>query len=1339
MTTTSVYEPAPRRPPQRPPEQIALPSPGAEPQPPQDLLSLLIFPLITFGAALVMMVFMLQSGNGVQTLFILPMLAAGLVGAPLVWGLQRRRHRRAVLRRKQRYNDALRQTRQALEAAQALTLAELTRVHPPPDTCRAIARRPADQPLWIRRPTDDDFLDLRLGLGAVPLPVAINTPALDPMTPDLLVVGARRQAEEFATVDKAPIVLPLAAAGAVGVAGPRPAVVNLARGLIVQLATHHAPSDVWLALVYPAAERDQWEWARWLPHVADGERRFLACDAEGVSETLNPLREELNARRLALGGIVAGESTPRHIVLIIAAPELLPADDELLADADKARLHYSVIWLRERVGQLRGDLAAIVNLEGARPLLEWNLGGAPPPRAPFDADTTPLPLADATARALAPLQVRRREAGVLPSIVSLLGTLGLESPAEVDWPARWARSDPRRSLAVPIGVRPGGRLQLLDLQSRGEATLDSGHGPHGIIAGATNQGKSEIIHTLIAATAATFDPRDVNFVLFDFKPPAVIPLTFELPHVVNHIDYSDKDRVPRALAALEAELLARRSALFKRAGGVVNLEEYLELHRQGDPRAAERLPYIIIIVDEFGKCRQEFPDLMKRFETLAMQGRAYGARMILATQKPGGVIGEEVQANVGLRICLKVEREIDSKDMLGNDLAYHLKSPGRAYLKQGASIMQVFQSSFPRLRQTRATVVEDPLWHVARVWPNGRRDYPFPRPKDDHEGLGTELQALIMAIAGHAETDAQPRGRPIWLPPLPEELARADVWPADGWNGDDWTPVDRWLAPIIGRQDDPLGQRQPPLQPDLGRGDHLAIIGESDDTRHALRTLIAALAHDHSPDDLHITILDFGGFGLSLFRELPHVGNVITRDDTRRLRRLGEWLEREKEARQIALQGYDSLAQARAGGHERLPGIVLIIQDPGPLRDEPELDALRQTIDGLAREGAAIGIHLVLAGPATMLTRLPGLLSQINNLRLALGLRERALYRDVVGRFPDDALPPVYNRGRGLFLANGNVLECQVAGPVADDPYDNALSDLVKAMRAAARRLGLTGPPVIHGALPDRIALDDLIALDVAAFRARRPAGLAVPIGRDDATLQPALLDVRRDGQRYLIRAPQGGGKTTALHTWLLALAAALPPDEVRFFLFDTAKAGLAPLRDLPQVARYALVGTPDADAALAGLDATLRARRAGEAPAAPPLIAVIDDYELLVGLDKFKDTLQAHIPASHPYGFFLILATSTGATDYDPLRRAVEGARAGLLVGSQNLLDDSAAFAARLSAEQYKLQLPPGRALLFRNGAYELIQVALPGDVAAWVRRIAALDIAPPLADQSRQMPTPA
>lgn len=350
-------------------------------------------------------------------------------------------------------------------------------------------------------------------------------------------------------------------------------------------------------------------------------------------------------------------------------------------------------------------------------------------------------------------------------------------PARVelsDLPGRRADPDDRSRLRVAVGAADTGPLEL-----------DLAAGPHALVAGTSGSGKSEFLVSWITALAAAYGPDRLAFLLVDFKGGAAFDPVAALPHVTGVVtDLADAEAA-RAVASIRAELRHREHVLS--AAGARDLARL--------PREVV-LPRLVIVVDEFQAMVERFPDLGTVIADVAARGRSLGVHLVLASQRPNGVIRESVTANCGIRVSLRVLQRTDSVAIVGTDQAAALDPavPGRAVADAGDGCPVRFQSAI------------------------------------------ADAASIRRAVERHSDAPA-PR-RP-WLDPLPASLDLGSVAGVLGMEGP--TPAAHL---ILGIADDPDRQRRLAVGWDPAEDGPLAVLGMPGSGRTALLEAIAAQVAD---------------------------------------------------------------------------------------------------------------------------------------------------------------------------------------------------------------------------------------------------------------------------------------------------------------------------------------------------------------------------------------------------------------------------------------------------------------------------------------------------------------
>ncbi|HEX8496428.1 MAG TPA: FtsK/SpoIIIE domain-containing protein, partial [Actinomycetales bacterium] len=719
------------------------------------------------------------------------------------------------------------QTRDADERIERALVAELAaRRAAAPDAgevLRAVLRPSAR--LWERAPGSVDTLHLLVGTGRVPADVRVHGTDGSP---------------EPLHLDDAPVVVRLPECGHLGVAGPRHVALGVVRHLLAQVVAWHGPQSVRLLLLTrDAAAAAEWGWARWLPHC---HAPPLVHDAQQVQPALTALLETIAARRESRGS-AAWEGT-RTVVVIDGASTLRSVVGlaELMQQGPQVGVH--VICLDLDLASLPSGVGATLDLQHRVGALVVEGGAACDVRW----DAVGAGWAERAARALAPVRdaTPSTEASGLPADVRLLDLLPCDATDPVAVTGLWAAGG--ASTRVVVGVDQDGPA-VLDLRR---------DGPHALVAGTTGAGKSELLRTLVVALAVANRPDELSMVLVDYKGGAAFAGCAGLPHVSGVVTDLDAHLAERALESLGAELTRRERALA--AAGCEDLEAY-QLARGRDPSLAA-VPRLVVVIDEFRMLAQELPSFVTGLVRVAAVGRSLGVHLVLATQRPAGIVSADIKANVSLRIALRLRDRSDSDDVIESGDAARLDpaTPGRAVWRGGAGALRTVQVA--RISGCADTTDDEGIT-VRRSTPRGAHGPeapPLPPGDAGRPPAGADDLARVTAAVRQAATDAGIVPAPAaWLPPLPLVLSAGDV-PAATVGG----------GVVLGLVDLPQQQLQPSLTWHPARDGHLGVHGPSRSGRTSALTGVAlGLSGALSPAELHLHVLDGAGGRLRDLRALP--------------------------------------------------------------------------------------------------------------------------------------------------------------------------------------------------------------------------------------------------------------------------------------------------------------------------------------------------------------------------------------------------------------------------------------------------------------------------------------
>ena len=1168
------------------------------------------------------------------------------------------------------YQRARREHEAALEELRAADQAERRQADPDPATLLLVATGPRRR-LWERRAGDPDALRLRLGSGDLPAAIELESR------------GAAQEGEPRPPLARdVPVAIDLRRAGVIGVAGERAAGRGLARWLVAQAAVLHSPRDLSVVVLAPGREAAaDWEWVRWLPHARprDGQDcvALVGTDAETVSRRVAELVEELSRRTDRRGPFdLDGGDGPSVLLVLDGARALrrVPGVPQVLAEGPAAGIHAVCLDDDERL--LPEECRAVATWQWDAPARLLLRGGGLDAIGAVLADQVGTAWCERVARALAPIRDLSREdsSSMLPASSRLLDLLGMPDPDAGAVEAAWARGG--RTTAAPLGYAADGAFTV-DLRR---------DGPHALVAGTTGAGKSELLQTLIASLAVANRPDAMTFVLIDYKGGSAFKDCARLPHTVGMVTDLDGHLTQRALDSLSAELKRREELLLH--AGAKDIEDYWDEMRRRP--GLEPLPRLVLVIDEFASLVAELPDFVRGLVGIAQRGRSLGVHLVLATQRPAGVVSADIRANTNLRIALRVTDATESSDVIDapDAAAIARSTPGRCYVRSGASSLTAVQAARVGGRRPAATAAtRSPL--VATVgWSElGRSPAAAPAGSAAGEDASTDLSLLAEAIREAARKLRMSAQRSPWLPPLAEVVTTAEL-PSTPGAASELPPLAFALVDV------PAEQRRAALPLDLAGGGHLLVAGSARTGRSTvLRTIAGAAGAGTSPADVHLYGIDCGSGALLPLVGLPHCGAVVSRDQPDRVDRLLGRLLAEVSRRQqlLAELGASSLVEQRAASApgERLPWLLLLLDRWEGFRaafESYDLGRLIENMLRLLREGPSVGLRAVVTSDAS------GFVGQVSTV-----FEERLLLRfadpDDWGRAGVAAreVPSAMPAGRGLVPTAAGLLEAQVALLDADPGGPAQVAALQAIARQASERhaaVPRSRRPLRVDALPPRVTVGEVLRLDPDP---EPRGGLWALVGVGGDALGPMGVDLLQTSPGFVIGGPPRSGRSTALETmarWLLRL-------QVPVALVTPRR---SPLREL--AARPGVLG-------VLGMREGEAERLAELLRGAERHVVLVDDAELLLDT-PMGERLAELVRAARDADQAVVAAGTTDDlnSQYRGFVVDMRRSRSGLLLSPQSPSDGDL-LGVRLPRNM--AAGPPGRGLLVQSGTASPVQVALP------------------------------
>ncbi|EKN71479.1 FHA domain containing protein [Neobacillus bataviensis LMG 21833] len=1062
-------------------------------------LMLLLGPSLTMGmASLFMGLFTLQNvlstnGNIMMAIPILVMSFSMLVGT-ILWPILQKRHEKKSRAkqekiRQEKYRAYLVEMAAVIEEEKKKQSEILHKNHVPIGHCAARIQA-RQRNLWERTLGQDDFLKLRLGLGNLPLHADIKFPEKRfSVEDDELQEELQKLAAAPKVLPDVPVTISLIEEKISGIIGSREKVKKFVEGLIFQLTSLHSYDELKLVFVYDGQEQHMWDFVKWLPHVWDDAKsiRYMATDANELKELSAVLEKEISQRQTLADDELA--NLTQHYVIF-------SMDQDLAAKAEmftmmlrtKKNIGFSLITLYGELKNLPKECSAVIELddEAAKIFDKDDITGQftafrPDIHLQDDPEELAIQLSNISLASL-------NKAYTLPEMLTFLEMFGVSKIEHLNVLTKWKENDPVKTLETPIGVDQQGELFKLDLHEKF-------HGPHGLIAGMTGSGKSEFIMTFILSLAVNYHPDEVAFILIDYKGGGMANAFVNLPHLAGTITNLDGAAVKRSLISIQSEL-KRRQAIFSETSKRVNesnidIYKYQKLYREG--RVTEPLQHLFIISDEFAELKTQQPEFMDQLVSAARIGRSLGIHLILATQKPSGVVDDQIWSNSKFRISLKVQEKADSMEVIKRPDAAELSTTGRFYLQVGFNeVFMLGQSAWAGAPYYPAEKLEKHvddsivvIDHLGRVLKSARIDKRSVLGQNPPKQLD-EITNYLAHLASQEEVQV----KQLWLEPIPSRIFLGKLHEKYRVT----IEQNYVLNPVIGEYDDPATQSQHILRLPITTEGNTVLYGVAGSGKTAfLATVIYSLMKEHTPEEVNFYLLDFSSETLSWFREAPHVGDVVLSHESEKITNLFRMLTNEIDRRKKLFANYGGdFGTYNRSADQPLASIVIVIHNYAAFSEMYE--DYEESISFLTREGLKYGIYFVVTAANTGAIRYR-LLQNFRQL-LVLQLNDTTEYSGVLGSV--DGVYPSKHKGRGIFKTD-SVYEFQTA-LITDDTTDmyrfmtNYCAEQNKQWKnARARRIPI---------LPEKVDLDYFAAGELQTYHPGK-----IPVAVEKNSLAIAFFD----------------------------------------------------------------------------------------------------------------------------------------------------------------------------------------------------------------------------------------
>ena len=877
--------------------------------------------------------------------------------------------------------------------------------------------------LWNHSPRQADFLSVRLGKGSVAFPGNIGVPAQRfSVSNDELAEKPHELYENFKYIKDAVSLIELKKHKIVGVIGDETDVNNIAVNILVQIASAYSYIDVKTAVFFNEGLGDVFGWTRWLPHALtpDKKLRLTACDRMSAQSVLYYLTGELRKRREDNNN--KDSIMLPYYVIFCTDPDFF--EDEVIEKYMTSEEDIGVCFVllyKESVllpnackyvircdSEYKGRYA----LDEKRTLVNN-----------VDFDLVPVARADGFARRISGMYIKELSTGEIPTAIDYLDMIGIGRLEQWDLLRHYKENRVYEHIRSFVGITTGNKPMYIDIHEKK-------YGPHGLVAGTTGSGKSETIQTFIISLALNYHPNEVAFILIDYKGGGMANAFIGMPHLAGTItnlsdmggdddgeeeqtESIDGNQTRRALISIKSEI-KRRQAIFNQYK-VNHIDLYIRLFREG--KAQEPLPHLIIISDEFAELKKEQPEFIKELVSTARVGRSLGIHLILATQKPAGVVDDEIWSNSRFKICLRVQDRQDSNGMLKRPDAAYITQTGRAYLQIGNDeIFEMFQSGYSGAEYEPKDEISKPgADSTEMIEIDGSKSVCRSVKKVRRSDSITQLEACAQYISKVCRENDIQWARPLWLPQLSGRINYHDIISS-------YNKSAGGVTAVFGMIDNPEKQSQYPAAFNFSDCGNLLISGSTGSGKSVLiQTMLYSLSLRYTSEEVNYYIFDFSGHILKVFNKAPHCGGVVFADDEEAIKRTLNMLceiisKRKKLFNEANVGSYTEYCNVSS-----LPLILLVIDNYFVFSEMYE--PLMVPLTKILRDGSGCGIEVIIS------------VSHQNDIKyrqrqnilssIALKLSDRAEYHEALGAKPD--FFPMNCKGRGIMHSDGTLLEFQTA------------------------------------------------------------------------------------------------------------------------------------------------------------------------------------------------------------------------------------------------------------------------------------------------------------------------
>lgn len=1046
--------------------------------------------LLTLGTQLTMIVstfvmtynLIRQVNAGVPMVNLIPQLCmcvamfiGSIVMPRILKAYQKRRVKRYEKERQTKYKDYLSKINNVIQSTLKQQLQVLRENNLSAKDCyNAIMKK--TRHLWCRELLDDDFLRIRLGVGDINSFINVQAPEehFSLYTDNLqeLVYEIDRSSKRL---QDAPVTVSLTSQTILSFVLNCSYGIDYMNGLLLQILALQSSLELKIVIFTNKQNEKRWEFAKFLPHCFNEtkELRFFATTQSEYNEISSYLEEELKSRYGEKSSKEDNYKNYNPYYLIITDDYKSIKDVPLIEflQNQKINLGFSLMTISNSMKNLPNKCEKFV-IVGEKDCCILDKKLSSNTQTVFASEYEKNLDMNAASIQLSNIPTVSKDAiSSLPTSLTFLDMYGVGKIEQLNIFNRWQTNSPVSSLSTPIGVKASGETFRLDLHEKF-------HGPHGLIAGMTGSGKSEFIITYILSMCINYHPYEVQFVLIDYKGGGLAG-AFEnketgvkIPHLVGTITNLDTAEMNRALVSISSEL-KRRQMKFnevkdKLDESTMDIYKYQRLYREG--LIDEPMSHLFIISDEFAELKSQQPEFLDELVSTARIGRSLGVHLILATQKPSGVVNDQIWSNSKFKVCLKVQDRSDSMEMLKRPEAASIKEPGRFYLQVGYDdYFDLGQSGWGGAKYVPTdklkTKRDDSIVFIDNVGNVIKSINDAPK-KETTQDLGDQLTNIVKYIYMLGEKE-KIITRKMWLDKIPDTIYISNVK-----NKYRYAPTPYRITPVIGEFDNPAGQSQGILN--LNLHENIVIYGKAGSGKeNLLTTILWSSIVEHRPEEVNFYIIDCGAETLKMFYKMPHVGEVITQDEPDKITDMFNMLADEIARRKNAYADYaGNFENYNENSGKKDPLIVTIINNYDTFVET--FNRLSEDIQPLFRDGVKYGVVFIITVLSQNTVR--GRMLQMFEGKITLQMPNSDSYRDILGS-PRGQIPSAVF-GRGLIALGDGTFEFQTAMVTDPKQLNNTIREaskqLLNAYPIKARKIPQIPNVVTPNTFEMAITLDNL-------------------------------------------------------------------------------------------------------------------------------------------------------------------------------------------------------------------------------------------------------------------------